>query len=99
MTGVVSPPCTARLKMVLYPVLLWTILRISRGLTATLTGSWNAPYRTAGICPARRVRRASFLPREERNSAVTVISFLTAFSLLAPTEGDARRDRSPVHRQ
>src|SRR5215472_133169 len=31
---------------------------------------------TAGICPARRVRRASFLPREARTSAATVISLL-----------------------
>ena len=69
--------------MVLNPVVLRTMRRISRGLTATLTGSWYAPYTTAGICPARRVRRASFLPREARTSAATVISFLTSFLLQA----------------
>src|ERR1700735_4723840 len=38
---------------------------------------------TAGMLPARRVRRASFLPREVRTSAATVISFLTRFLLVA----------------
>src|ERR1022692_560067 len=54
---------------------------ISRGLTAMLTGSLKAPYTTAGIWPALRVRWASFLPREARTSAATVISRLTKFLL------------------
>src|ERR1019366_2049236 len=54
---------------------------ISRGLTAMLTGSLKAPYTTAGIWPALRVRWASFLPREARTSAATVISRITRFLL------------------
>ena len=40
MTGVVSPPAIASVKMVLSPVVERMILLISFGLTATLTGSW-----------------------------------------------------------
>src|ERR1017187_5496933 len=64
---------------------------ISRGLTAMLTGSLKAPYTTAGIWPALRVRWASFLPREARTSAATVISRLTRSLLI--------RVRSPFTKQ
>src|ERR1035438_4084079 len=67
------------------------IRMISRGLTAMLTGSLKAPYTTAGIWPALRVRWASFLPREARTSAATVISRLTRFLLM--------RGRSPFTRE
>src|SRR6266404_905229 len=40
------------------------------------TAGWLAPYKTAGAKPLTRRRRASFLPRDSRSSAVTVISFL-----------------------
>src|SRR5689334_2003893 len=83
MTGVDSPPAIASVKMVFNPVVLRTILRISRGLTETVIGSLYAPYRTAGILPSRRIRRASFLPRDERTSAEIVTSFLTTTLLHA----------------
>src|SRR5215472_11819692 len=76
MTGEVSPPAIARLKIVLRPELDRTILVISFGLIVMLIGSLKAPYTTAGIFPSFRARRASFFPREARTSAVTVISFL-----------------------
>ena len=44
-------------------------------------GRLPAPYRTAGAKPFTRSRRASFLPRVSRGSALTVISFLMLFSL------------------
>src|SRR5581483_4593439 len=74
-TGVLSP-FTPRLKIVLWPVLLFRILVSSFGLTATgIAPDWP-PYPTAGMEPFARRRRASFLPRESRGSAVTVISLL-----------------------
>ena len=39
MTGVSSPPCTDKLKMVLWPVLLCRILLTSFGFTETATAS------------------------------------------------------------
>src|SRR5258708_37593824 len=62
--------------MVLLPVLLCRILLTSLGLTAMATAGWLAPYKIAGAKPLTRRRRASFLPRDSRSSAVTVISFL-----------------------
>ena len=68
MTGVVSPPSIARLKMVLYPVLLRRIWISSRGLTATRNrilkgavnhgGNESARARAAGFILA--ARRAHF---------------------------------------
>src|SRR6266478_3685641 len=66
----------ARLKIVLWPVLLCRILFTSLGLMEMATAPWPAPYKTAGAKPLTRRRRASFFPRESRSSAVTVISFL-----------------------
>ena len=80
MAGVSSPPCTDRLKMVLCPVLLCRIRLISLGLTDTATADPPEPYSTAGARPFTRKRRASFLPRVERASAATVISFLIFYS-------------------
>src|SRR5258706_6871445 len=66
----------ARLKIVLWPVLMCRFLLTSLGLAAMATAGWLAPYKTAGAKPLTRRRRASFLPRDSRSSAVTVISFL-----------------------
>ena len=45
-------------------------------MTVTATELPPAPYRTAGMFPAMRVRLASFFPRVSRGVAATVISFL-----------------------
>jgi len=43
MTGVVSPPAIAMVKMVFRPEVELNDLEISRGLRVMLTASWNAP--------------------------------------------------------
>src|ERR1019366_6904583 len=54
-------PATSTSKMVLWPVSEKRIREICLGSTSMATGSWPAPYRTAGILPATRTRRAAFL--------------------------------------
>ena len=66
-TGVSSPPCTDKLKMVLWPVLLCRILFTSLGFTATATagllgavqyaGRQSLHAQTAGFILAARLAR------------------------------------------
>src|SRR5258708_22007838 len=89
--------------MVLLPVLLCRILLTSLGLTAMATAGWLAPYKMAGAKPLTRRRRASFLPRDSRSSAVTVIFFLIFFTpsfyaLLLPLGACCRQTCLPHNR-
>src|SRR5438445_2481711 len=55
-------------------------------LTATATGALFPPYRTPGICPVVRRRRAAFLPRSSRGEASTMICSIRP-SLQQPAGG------------
>src|ERR1700733_5843318 len=54
-------PAISTSKIVLWPVSEKRIREMCLGSTSTATGSCPAPYRTAGILPATRTRRAAFL--------------------------------------
>src|SRR5580698_6506520 len=54
-------PATSTSKIVLCPDSEKRIREICLGSTSTATGSPPDPYRTAGILPATRTRRAAFL--------------------------------------
>src|SRR5437867_481133 len=76
-----APLEIATWKMVLCPAAECRIWLICLVLTLTGTASLPPPYKTAGISPRRRKRRASFLPRASRGLASTVISLVISASL------------------
>src|ERR1035441_3262357 len=88
----VGRPPISTSKIVLWPVSENRIREICLGSTSTATGSCPAPYRTAGILPATRTRRAAFLlnlPSRALATTTSGIWSLVSFIRARPRWGPA----------